>query len=475
MNQKETDPAENQPRIIPVDYDLHREQLKKSPLATASDDDMLAEQKRRQLFKPFPLHVFHPKIKPFLDILHSKYDIPTSYIGLCMLSAYSTAIGTSYHVHHKTLGKKHFVIWGCIEGMSSSGKSMAINLIYEPHFRLQRAMRDKWKERTEGMSEENTAQEPLKMLVYRDSHIATLVRSVLPHNPKGIMKDADEILEWVNGMNQLGRKEGIDEQFWLSGWNCRDYNAIRSGNKVYDIPSPFINVLGGVQPEVAHRLFANDRDITGFIFRMLFAVPEQKKIADPEMEYEIPEQITELHYKHINSLYNGLPVQNVEDDSRRCILTPQAVREFTIWKKIKISKVNNQEEHLKGVHGGIYGKIAEYCLRFAGLIHVADLAYDHKDFGQEEIVNEHTMRRAIALADYFYDSAVELHKKVSRNMVASDEVLRFVSYSRAGWKPQRIGDTEWPHMKPDSRRVKASRSLKKYILKYPKLFGAKES
>jgi hypothetical protein len=85
------------------------------------------------------------------------------------------------------------------------------------------------------------------------------------------------------------------------------------------------------------------------------------------------------------------------------------------------------------------------------------------------------MERALRLADYFYHSAWQTYCNANKTVVAPMEVLRFAGYVRANYSMQRIGDIEYPQTpKPDARRKRASRELKKMLNSYPKVFGAVE-
>lgn len=112
---------------------------KKRGLSTQSVDDMLEEIKQREkTANPFPLEVFHPNIKPFIDMIHEHYDIPRSFIGLSMLTAYSTAIGNGYYLSNKKLGAMPLTIWASLVGMSSSGKSVIMKQIFDPLAEIQK-------------------------------------------------------------------------------------------------------------------------------------------------------------------------------------------------------------------------------------------------------------------------------------------------------------------------------------------------
>ena len=144
------------------------------------------------------------------------------------------------------------------------------------------------------------------------------------------------------------------------------------------------------------------------------------------------------------------------------------------WDDRKSDEVTaNNDTLMKEKLSGIYGKMKAYCLRFAGLLHLADKAYDGAKFENEEIITETTMDRAVELADYFFEAAQNITERVTKTVIASPDVIRFASYMKAGYSFQRIGDLEFPDVKSgDARRTRAARIVKKMILEYPKIFGA---
>lgn len=450
------------------------EQFLNASLATETVESMEQELETRRLKKPFPLHIFNPKIKPYIEALHREYNIPRSYIGLSMLAAYSSAVGTAYHVKIHALDPIYFPVWACLEGISSAGKSLIMGQVFKPLFKFQKEMEADWFEAIKGKNEGQIAEMISKHIIYGEAHIPTLINSIMKHNPKGILQDADEILSWINGMNQLskGGKEGTDEQFWMKSWNCRTHRKTLSGNKIFVIDRPFLNVFGGAQPSIMWKLFKNDRDTTGFIYRLLFAVPEVHKIAEPNLMYMMPPEFEEIHHKCLSSLYKGLPVDD-ETDSRTILIDSRALAHFTAWRGRKIKEVNAiQDINRLQTESGILGKMTEYTMRFCGLLHLADLAYDHKDFGYSEVIGMDTMKRALEAVEYFYESAKNVTERASTSMIATPEIIRIATFVRQGYTYQQIGDREWPTLKEDARRVKASRMVKKFINEYPKIFGA---
>lgn len=455
-----------------------RKLLKTEGLATFTNDQLKSEVLNRQSRNMFPLHVFNAKIKPFLAALNKSYDLPASYIGTTLLSAYSTAIGTGFKVDSGNEDFIYLPVWACLCGISSSGGTVAINKLYQPLFKIQSDFDIEWKEKTNGLSREKQNQERMETVVFRDSHIPTLVRTILPDNPKGLCKHADELLEWINGMNQLTKKEGTDEQFWISAWNCTPYSGIRSGKDKFVIERPFVNVIGKAQYPILTKLFAKDRDTTGFIFRMLFALPEEDRISQREIDLMLPKEWIDLHERSLTRLYKDIKVFDA-NDGMYCILDPPANKLLDQWRREKTRSINQVEDtNEKSIKSGILGKVSEYAYRFAAILHLADKTFDqdyesdfHIAFKQQELISTATMTRALALADYYYESANEVYDLVQKSLNAPPEVLATAFMVKRGKSNAEVGEMLYGS-KTGTTKARARRQIERWIRDYPRVFGA---
>lgn len=435
------------------------------------------ELENRELKAVFPLEVFHPAIKPFIQLLHKELDLPRPYIGLAMLTAYSSAIGTAYAIKS---GQDHMYlpVWGCMEGMSSSGKSLALNMILRPLQKLQLKLDREWDQDVQYMTPDEIRHKHMEVCMFRDVHMATLTRTVMPDNPKGVTKMADEILEWINGMNSLSKKEGTDEQFWLSTWDCAPYSGIRSGKDKFTLPRPFVNVVGGVQPSVTYKLFAKDRDVTGFIFRLLFAVPPQTRIAQPNSMFTMPSELEDLHAKALMVMYNNLKVEDGYQEPKVLTFTAEAAKEIEIWRTTKVVRINHMTEPRdKEIHAGILGKIYTYAKRFAALLKIADRVYERGILNEHLVIDIETVDRALKLAEYFYESAAIVSDRVQTKVTAPAHILRWASMVQSGLSFHEMGLREYRNQRevtPDAGAKRMSRNIKKAIKEYPNVFKATE-
>jgi hypothetical protein len=453
---------------------------RKNQAPTITNEALEYEQKIRKSVGMFPLHVFHDRISPYIDILAIDYDLPRSYIGTMFLTGYSTAIGTAAVACEGEGSMSYFPIWSCLVGISSAGKSLVNSKVLGPLYEKQAEYDKEWAEDVQDLEPSARVKLQMKQIVVRDVHVPTLMRYVMPDNPKGIMKDADEILEWINGMNATakGGKEGTDEQFYLSSWNCRKYSAIRTMKDKYVIARPFINVTGGVQPSVAPKLFANNRDTTGFIFRVLFAPPERHRIARPNFRKDLPKELTDLHNITMRMLVEKLQVESDDQMPWKFQITEEASSLKRKWEDDLVSNINKMPDlYDVEVHSGIYGKIQEYINRFAGILAVTDIAYDNYSRGQyffftekDGIIDEGIMARALELSMYYYKSAAETHRIVSKDLTVPTKVVVLATLFRQGASLSKMAE----HYYGDKLlKVKMSREIDKLVKKYPRIFGSR--
>lgn len=462
---------------------------KKQMLPSASTDDIREELRQRETSENiFPLHVFHPALQPMINAMVNHYDLDRGYIGLCMLSAYSTAIGTAFTVSTNGVDLIFLSVWGCMLGLSSSGKTFTLNKIYEPLFAIQKEFDAKWNEDTEGKSEAQIRDTNMPTVLFMDTYIPTLVRYIMPDNPKGVCKIADELLEWINGMNPgaKGGKDGTDEQFWIRTWNCAPAYVTRSGKQKTTIPRPFANIIGGTQYKLLPMFFAKNRDTTGFIFRLLFAIDDRAKIAEIDPRYSMPREFSIPHNQAINTLYNVFSVTDMHDEPGVCQLGAEAVNIYDAWVRQNIRRINNMDDvNDKDIQSGIFGKIKEYALRFAAILYIMDKALDAGPdtslmgigLSKHEFIPAHVMTRALDAVEYFYKSASTAYDRVKKQLYAPEDALRCATIFRimksyADGGKMMYGDPT-DETDRDRKKKKFQRLVKKYMTDYPWLFNAK--
>jgi hypothetical protein len=165
------------------------------------------------------------------------------------------------------------------------------------------------------------------------------------------------------------------------------------------------------------------------------------------------------------------------------MLTPEAVKQYLVWTKAKIKAINAMDDlEERDIHSGILGKIKEYALRFAAILHLADKAVDpdgkyegeflqHTRFRQREEITSGELMRGLKLADYFFTSASEVYHKVQTSMTAPAEVLIAATMMKLGRSFREIAEAYY-NDGSDKNKKAIERKIKKWIKEYPKVFNA---
>jgi hypothetical protein len=457
---------------------------------TISLEDMQNDQAALQaISNPYPLHVFHPKIKPFLHYLTSPdgFDIPSSFVGTDLLLTYSAAIGAGYLVSTNGEDGVPLVVWGCKIGISSSGKTLSWKKVGAPIMEIQDKFDQDWKDATKGLSNAQLVDMQMLTILLRDIYSPTLIK-LMPSNPKGMMKMHDELIEFINGMDGLSKKEGTDTQLFMSIWNCEPYTAIRSGNQKFTNPRPFVAIGGGTQYKILPKFFEKNRDTSGFVFRFLFCRPYHDRIAEPNTSFMMPADAKFFHHQSVTQMFHKITVDDAYDNPRLIVVSHEASAFYNKWVKDKINMINAMPDLFdKDVRSSILGKIKEYILRFAGLLAISDVALNAGMgtdgnlkcfFGSEERIDSGIMQRAIQLGEYYYQEMVDIYDYVQTSIYCPKDVLEFSFLWKSG-KYKNLHDIYklvYPgsdkKLSNDAMRKRAERSLVDWIVKYPKVFNS---
>jgi predicted DNA-binding protein YlxM (UPF0122 family) len=235
-------------------------------------------------------------------------------------------------------------------------------------------------------------------------------------NSVGVFKD--ELAGWLKDMNKY--REGSDLEFWLSSWSNESVNVNRMSRVGSFIESPYIPVLGGIQPNILNGFFTSENKNNGFIDRLLITYPEAKveKFNDKEMSYEALQWYSDTmtnFYNYFKFNFSSIN-EDLEVETKTAKLSDEAKKE---WKKIfnKYTEVQNgdfENEYLKSM----YPKQKSYIPRFALIIHALDCYINNKPKDDYLLISLDAMEKAIRLSEYFINMAkkVKIKGKISNTM-----------------------------------------------------------
>lgn len=324
--------------------------LAQHPEATAADVDALPKvstaSARAREEAPLPLPSPLPEVPAFrADLLPEAVrvwcedaaeglQVPLDFTGIPAVVALAGAIGRSVGIAMKRRNPwvERPMLWGCVIGRPSSGKSPALNPARRMLDRLASEERDAYElarrefEARAMVADANKAnakdaiKKALKVgdeakakaaadaagfddeapteprIVANDATVEKL-GELLNANPRGLVQFRDELAGWLASLDREGR-EG-DRAFWLECWNGHGaYTVDRIGRGTIRIEACAMSILGGMQPgKLAEYVrgavrggFADDGLIQRFQLAVYPDLPSHWRYTD-----RAPDQAAESH------------------------------------------------------------------------------------------------------------------------------------------------------------------------------------
>jgi hypothetical protein len=272
----------------------------------------------------------------------------------------------------------------------------------------------------------------LTRITVNDTTAEALV-PILKDNSHGIVLVRDELIGWVQGMNQYREGgKGADQQFWLSAWSgatetvdrkkTRDQGPLR-------VRHPFIGVVGGLTPDKLPTL-RGDRprrraEQDGFIDRVLLCYPKELLVEEENWKL-----ISEEAQGRLAKVYDRLrSLQMVPLEEGGVI---KSYRPFVVklnasgrrpWQDFTREHAHERNDadfprHLVGPWSELRG----YCVRLALFVHYLRWATDEiegDDDGTEPVDGE-DVRRAVRLVNYFKSHAKKVYATMDADHQAAD-------------------------------------------------------
>lgn len=365
----------------------------------------------------FPIDIFPKSVQDYLLECNDKLLTNIDYMACSLLWSLSLMIGNTIRVKVKNGWYEPACIWLTLVGRAGVGKTPSINSIVKPLSSLnlyeierQQKNEEKYEEyleldKKEKKSYGNVSKPRKSQFIVKDITIEALVDLHQDNDISvGVLKD--ELAGWIKDMNKY--RPGSDLEFWLSAWNSEPISLNRKTSKSTYVASPFIPVLGGIQPSVMNSLYSEDYKNNGFMDRMLFCYPEI------DVEKWNPNNINDDSIKWfsdiITNLFNDLR-NNVTrwPDSNKikyaiADMDNEAEKE-AIRIHDKFTDIQNSDEYDEYLKS-IFPKQKNYLFRFALLIHVLDSYRADQDY---LLISKESILKAEKLCDYFIKMATKVN------------------------------------------------------------------
>lgn len=377
----------------------------------------------------FPLEIFPPHLKMYIQHSNEKLMLNVDFMAGAMLWMTSVIIGNSIKIKAKKGWIESAVVFISLVGKAGLGKTPSVNNIIAPIKKINKKRIEdyflkyqKYEQYMEMNKKEQVNMIPVekprrKQLIASDTTIEALI-NLHNESKNAIGINKDELDGWFKDMNKY--REGSDKQQWLSIWSNESIIVNRlSRNDLY-INSPFISVIGGIQPEILDQQFTSENISSGFIDRFLFCYPQNLK-AERYNEQDLGDDLIEWYENTIISMNDLITSLIKKDDDNEIIpfivdmdneCRAEWVRIFDSYSDLQNSE--NEPEMFKSM----ISKIKIYIPRFALILFFLDCFFYKKNIKTSRVTKENILN-AESLAKYF----ISQFKKIKVDSLASREVL----------------------------------------------------
>lgn len=340
----------------------------------------------------FPIDIFPEVVQQYI----TAQSIQHEYLCGAVLAAVSTSIGNTAVFYPMPGYKVKPVLYLAIVAPPGASKSPAINKAFQPLEQIDQKLFENYEKDMiaykeamaiyEANKKQGEKPEPpyFPQTLIKDSTIE-MVAKILTYNKMGCCLLADELVGFLNRMNQY--KAGDEIQKWLELWSGEPVLIQRITREANKITDPFCGICGGIQPGVLEAMSREENQHNGFYHRFLFIYPEPQPKNNWELVF-VPGTVREGFFNMFDDLTSFR-------DKEQAIytMTDKANDLYKQWFDFKNKYYNRAaNDNVKG----IIAKYQNYCLRFALIIQIMQ---DTKvrDFR----INHIAMEGAIRLTEYF--------------------------------------------------------------------------
>jgi len=331
----------------------------------------------------FPLeafpHIFSDAILEYEDKLH--FDRNASALAVLVHTASILDMGTTFEIMSR---KQPPIIWANIIQDSGTAKGHLMDNYMEHLYN------------------QNTELPIDAMFTYKATD-ATMEGLIKKHigNSKGIMLYKDELPGMVKGFNKY--QSGDDKEKYLSLWDGKGEDVIRSSDTPLKIAVTKVNIMGATQPEKVPILFPDESITEGFATRFLNA-----EVYDSGYKKKSRVKVDRSKMALLNYSINA-PLWNIQ--AQNYIASPEADECWLDWSDARTKQYFDYKNFK------LYqGKMDSYAIRLMGILHAMHLN-DYKSLNDKAYlpieVPLHIVEKATMLCDFFMGQYERMLKNLS--------------------------------------------------------------
>lgn len=351
-------------------------------------------------YKEFPKELFPPVVENYILDSARAQGLCVDYLYGAFVSLMSVFIGNKCSVSVNGQWRERPLVWIALVGQSGIKKTPAIKCIFFPLNDIEkmnyREYKQKVKEYEVAVKAGDVGQEkPMSKQMIVDDTTMEALNNVLMRNPDGVIMKKDELLTLIFEAGRYSKSNGSEERL-LSIFSGESISINRKGDDSHDrIENPFVSLIGGIQPEVLNKLFADGRSENGFVNRLLFALPEVLERKMPL--YHSDAELSGNYQNYIRRAY----VQNAEnfrevEQPAIIPLSDEAHKAFEKWQSgfIYGKQFDNSLD-------GYLSKLEAYAVRLALIV---EYSWSVLKDGKPAFVSLQSMNKAIEMCSYFFQT-----------------------------------------------------------------------
>ena len=368
----------------------------------------------------FPEDIFPNKLKTALNNLSNAFSVEHELIYSASLVVISSAIGTKVTVAAKRAYKTYLSLWLAVIANTGQKKTPVLSAISKILYDIQNELIIKFDKEVQiykqqldlynknkqinPSAKEPTAPAPYATTITTDPTIEALTER-LNDSPNGILRLNDELKVLIDGFDKYKGKKSGEEEIYLSIFNNTPIKIDRVQKTIY-VKTPYLSLLGGIQPHKLREAFTSGSFNDGFSARFLFYSKDHisRKLNRDDWTEQDANEWSSL----ITALYNAKV-------SCEFYLGDEAWNEFMKFNLYLDILSQYSPERFKGFPI----KIETYSLRFAGIIHVLKIYYEIES--DKNFISKETMQMAIDLSNYFLYQASKMFEAYSPKISLLDK------------------------------------------------------
>ncbi len=369
-------------------------------------------------------------IQDFISTCSETFNTPRDFWAGGVIISTALGIGDKLELFTKYLNVP--ILWLCLIGEVSSGKSESLSVTTRPFENLDKEAFRKWQiayalyEQTEAMSVKDRREAGIERM-QKPGLFQYLVKDITPEaltpvhavNQRGVMNCHDELKGMIDDFGKYTGGKSGEQSNLISSYSQISMVTNRKGGgkeSILRIDKPCILICGGIQPELLETLAADSRMENGFLARFCNVWPDNAEKPNYNKK-RVPDELLRQWDEYILKLVSIPETENLT-------LSVEAENLHENWYN-KNAAITRDED--SGYLKGVYGKLDYFVLRLAVVIygmnlHAGGRSYSNQITGEE-------MTAAINITEYFRATALKVYHKLfdNRTQTNTKEVIRYLS------------------------------------------------